>query len=71
VYKISNTTENLIKTNNKNQDKYLNSGKYISFRAQITIRNARDKQAIPSTRDINNILEILKQVIVGQTLQGT
>ena len=54
-----------------NQDKYLNSGIYDSFRAQITVSNARDKQAIPSTRDINNILEILKQVIVGQTLQST
>ena len=54
-----------------NQDKYLNSGIYDSFRAQITVSNARDKQAVPSTRDINNILEILKQVIVGQTLQST
>lgn len=53
------------------QDKYLNSGIYISFRAQITVSNARDKQAIPSTRDTNNILGILKQVIVVQNLQGT
>jgi hypothetical protein len=43
---------------------------YISFSAQITVRNTREKEAIRSTRDINYILEILKQVILGQTLQG-